>query len=46
MRDLSTVLDSRGEAATAGGGGDDDDDDRLRRYLPIDRGVGGSLGKF
>lgn len=25
MRDLGTVLDSRGEAATAGGGGDDDD---------------------
>lgn len=32
---FTEVLDSRGEAATAGGGGDDDDDDRtpISTYL-------------
>lgn len=47
MRDLGTVLDSRGEAATAAGGGDDDDDGHTPiRYQPIYRGLCESLRKF
>lgn len=35
MRDLGTVLDSRGEAAAAAAGGDDDDDDDDDGHTPI-----------